>query len=129
MMLPEPCAQLGGGVLDVGERTAHVDRDGLIEAGQWHQPVLPTRRREPSNALLPGIALASVCPDRRMRKLEFLLFRLRFGRFAAGGAGPAYWVFRALIRTLAVGPDEAGFWPVISNPSVTTWTPQFLTLE
>src|SRR5215475_4517026 len=36
---------------------------------------------------------------------------------------------RALIRTLAVGPDEAGFWPVISDPSVTTWTPQFLTLE
>src|SRR5262245_17590990 len=53
----------------------------------------------------------------------------RFGAlFAAGGAGPAYWVFRALIRTLAVGPDEAGFWPVISKPSVTTWTPQFLTL-
>ena len=39
------------------------------------------------------------------------------------------WVFRALIRTLAVGPDDAGFWPVISKPSVTTWTPQFLTLE
>ena len=42
---------------------------------------------------------------------------------------PAYLVFRALIRTLAAGPDEAGFWPVISNPSVTTWTPQFFTLE
>src|SRR5215467_5028091 len=38
-------------------------------------------------------------------------------------------VLRASIRTLAAGPDEAGFWPVISNPSVTTWTPQFLTLE
>src|ERR1700739_3120378 len=42
---------------------------------------------------------------------------------------PAYFVFRALIRTLAVGPDDAGFWPVINNPSGTTWTPQFLTLE
>ena len=42
---------------------------------------------------------------------------------------PAYLVFRALIKTLAVGPDEAGFWPVISNPSVTIWTPQFMTLE
>src|SRR5262249_38206681 len=41
----------------------------------------------------------------------------------------AYQVSRASIRTLAVGPDEAGFWPVISNPSVTMWTPQFLTLE
>src|SRR5262249_7284825 len=40
-----------------------------------------------------------------------------------------YLVSRASIRTLAVGPDEAGFWPVISNPSVTMWTPQFLTLE
>src|SRR4029077_17537139 len=43
--------------------------------------------------------------------------------------GPDYLVLRVSIRTLAVGPEEAGFWPVISNPSVTTWTPQFLTLE
>src|SRR6516164_1378010 len=41
----------------------------------------------------------------------------------------AYLVLRVSIRTLAVGPDEAGFWPVISSPSVTTWMPQFLTLE
>src|SRR5262245_32080866 len=43
--------------------------------------------------------------------------------------GPDYLVLRVSIRTLAVGPDEAGFWPVINNPSVTTCTPQFLTLE
>jgi hypothetical protein len=41
---------------------------------------------------------------------------------------PAYLVLRVSIRTLAVGPDEAGFWPVITNPMVTTPTPQFLTL-
>lgn len=35
----------------------------------------------------------------------------------------AYLVSRTSIRTLAVGPDEAGFWPMIGNPSVTTWTP------
>src|SRR5215467_3432501 len=40
-----------------------------------------------------------------------------------------YLGLRASIRTLAVGPDEAGFWPVISNPSVTKRTPQFLTLQ
>src|SRR5262249_40710684 len=37
--------------------------------------------------------------------------------------------FSASIRTLAVGPEEAGFWPVINCPSATVWTPQFLTLE
>src|SRR5262245_4867074 len=41
----------------------------------------------------------------------------------------AYLVLRASSRAFAVAPDEGGFWPVISNPSVTTWTPQFLTLE
>src|SRR5262245_14479501 len=50
-------------------------------------------------------------------------------QFAAAVVWAAYLVLRASIRTLAVGPDEAGFWPVISNPSVTAWTPQFLTLE
>src|SRR5262245_48336508 len=49
--------------------------------------------------------------------------------FAATVVWAAYLVLRASIKTLAVGPDEAGFWPVISNPSVTTWTPQSLTLE
>src|SRR5262245_13574034 len=41
----------------------------------------------------------------------------------------AYFVLRASSRAFAVAPDEGGFWPVISNPSMTTWTPQFLTLE
>src|SRR5262245_13051859 len=38
-------------------------------------------------------------------------------------------LFRVSIRSLAAGPDEAGFWPVINCPSLTVWTPQFLTLE
>src|SRR5271168_3123222 len=38
-------------------------------------------------------------------------------------------LFSVSIRSLAAGPDEAGFWPVISWPSATTLTPQFLTLE
>src|SRR5262245_20623985 len=32
-------------------------------------------------------------------------------------------------KTFAAGPEEAGFWPVISRPSVTTCTPQSLVLE
>src|SRR5262249_28717138 len=43
--------------------------------------------------------------------------------------GPDYLVLKRSIRTLAVGPDEAGVWPGISNPSMTKWTFQFLTLE
>src|ERR1700722_8485689 len=38
-------------------------------------------------------------------------------------------LFSVSIRSLAAGPDEAGFWPVISGPSATVWTPQSLTLE
>ena len=36
-------------------------------------------------------------------------------------SGPDYFafLFSLSIRTLAVGPDDAGFWPVISVPSTT----------
>src|SRR5262245_64750984 len=60
---------------------------------------------------------------------SYLISKLDLQTGAATIVWAAYLVLRASIRTLAVGPDEAGFWPVISNPSVTTWTPQFLTLE
>src|SRR5262249_16895283 len=35
--------------------------------------------------------------------------------------GPGYfaYLFKVSIRTLAAGPDEAGFWPVINWPSAT----------
>jgi len=42
---------------------------------------------------------------------------------ASRGIAPLVWaplVATASIRTLAAGPEEAGFCPVISNPSVTT---------
>src|SRR5215813_13265370 len=48
----------------------------------------------------------------------------RAQRFATLFFGPpAYLVLRASSRAFAVAPYEGGFWPVISNPSVTTWTP------
>src|SRR5262249_46175974 len=66
---------------------------------------------------------------RGMLPQPYLSSKLDLQTDAATIVWVAYLVLRASIRTFAVGPDEAGFWPVISNPSVTTWTPQFLTLE
>ena len=37
----------------------------------------------------------------------------------AVAAGAAFW-FTAPISVFAAGPEEAGFWPVISKPSLTT---------
>src|SRR5262249_52707272 len=67
--------------------------------------------------------------DAVLRRSPIADLETQSATLAATVVWPAYLALRVLIRTLAVGPDEAGFWPVISNPSVTTWTPQFLTLE
>src|SRR6516164_1537590 len=60
------------------------------------------------------------------RSLRFPTLRPEMTR---GETRVRYFACRASIRTLAAEPDEAGFWPVIRRPSLTVWTPQFLTLE
>jgi|SRR6516165_2053539 len=100
------------------------EHDGHLSAWQeavGHEIILDAHKNGCANEATTGLTLG----------LFVVLFQdVVFGRRECGGACRSpYLVLRALIRTLAVGPDEAGFWPVINNPSVTTWTPQFLTLE
>jgi hypothetical protein len=40
--------------------------------------------------------------------------------FAEASARYLTFLFSVSIRTMAAGPEEAGFWPVISRPSVVT---------
>ena len=53
--------------------------------------------------------------------LGFAAYRASPARPRGGSSGPDYFafLFSVSMRSLAAGPDEAGFWPVISWPSAT----------
>jgi hypothetical protein len=55
--------------------------------------------------------------DTEQRPPRSILGPMRLREFS----GPDYFafLFSVSIRSLAAGPDEAGFWPVISWPSAT----------
>src|SRR5262249_13195972 len=93
-------------------------------------PTAPTIRNVAMRALgVRQIMRSSRIFDVVLRRSPIADLETQSPTLATTVVRPAYLVLRVLIRTLAVGPDEGVFWPVISNSSVTTWTPQFLTLE
>ena len=75
-----------------------------------------------TGAVLKLQSKASLAGDPSLRPVVISIYE------AARAAGFAF-LFTAAISVFAAGPEECGFCPVISKPSLTTWTPQFAVLR